>query len=204
MDTFLEGVDVIDQPCTIAVLVPALAIVLAARRNQLAVILGYVLGVALLMWARAAIYWTIPTDTAITLLIGVMILGGFLLAWRPELLQTLTFDRSGVLWGSGILIGAISGWLWRPCVGVQLGDIFNNADTEGPRTLVMMVLYVAGAVLPAVLIAVAPIAWPKLQTLFEKKVIAGIGLAAGCVYAAAVFVGQYDELVSELLRRSVA
>lgn len=204
MDTFLEGVDVIDQPCTFAVLIPGLAIVLAARRNQVVVVVGYVLGVALLMWSRAAIHWTVEAEGIAAVIIAAVILGAFISAWRPEVLRRLTTDRPGIAWGSGLLIGAVSGWLWQPCVGLRLGDIFNNADSEGARTLGLMVVYVAGAVLPALLFAIAPIAVPAIERVLRRPGVGSIGAAVGVVYAGAVLIGWYDDLVSWLLQHSTA
>ena len=57
MPTFLEGVGSISIACTLATLVPGVALVLVARKARLTVALFYLLGATLLTWARAAGHW---------------------------------------------------------------------------------------------------------------------------------------------------
>ncbi|MCY4665528.1 MAG: hypothetical protein OXC00_12765, partial [Acidimicrobiaceae bacterium] len=59
MATFLEGVGAIGVACTLVMLVPAVALVLVARKARLTVALFYALGATLLTWARAAGHWDV-------------------------------------------------------------------------------------------------------------------------------------------------
>ena len=150
MPTFLEGVGSIGVACTLAALVPAAALVLVARKARLTVALLYTLGAALLTWARAAGHWNVEMTGVATWAAALLAAGAFVLAWRAERSASLLAT------GSGAMAGALAGWLWRPCVGPRLGDILNNVDTDRARTLGLMLVYMAGALLPALLLAVLP------------------------------------------------
>ena len=154
MATFLEGVGSIGVACTLAALVPAVALVLVARKARLTVALSYLLGAALLTWARAAGHWNVELSGAAVFVAAALAAGAFVLAYRAKRAVSLSAT------GSGVVAGALAGWLWRPCVGPKLGEILNNADTEGARTLGLMLVYMAGALLPALLLAVLPHALP--------------------------------------------
>ena len=57
MGTLVEGIDASAQPCTLAVVLPAVAVVLTAGRHALVSWVGFVLGCLLIFWARAAGHW---------------------------------------------------------------------------------------------------------------------------------------------------
>ena len=138
MSTFLEGVGSIGVACTLATLVPGMALVLVARKARLTVALFYALGATLLTWARAAGHWDVELSGAAVFVAAALAAGAFVLAYRARRAVSLSAT------GSGAVAGALAGWLWRPCVGPKLGEILNNADTEGARTLGLMLVYMAG------------------------------------------------------------
>ena len=194
MSTFLEGVGSIGVACTLAALVPGVALVLVARRARLTVALFYLLGAALLTWARAAGHWNVELSGAVVFVAAALAAGAFVLAYRAKravLLSAL---------GSGVAAGALAGWLWRPCVGPKLGEILNNADTEGARTLGLMLVYMAGALLPALLLAVLPHAVPSAKRFLDRLPVAILGGAVGAAYALTLAAGRYDDLIGELYR----
>ena len=194
MATFFEGVGAIGIACTLVVLVPAVALVLVARRARLTVALFYALGAALLSWARAAGHWHVELSGAAVAVAAVLAAGAFLLAYRAK------GPASPSATAAGVVAGALGGWLWQPCVGPRLGDILNNADTEGPRTLAMMLVYDAGALLPALLLAVLPHALPATRRALDRLPAAMLGGAVGAAYAVTLAAGRYDDLIGELYR----
>ena len=194
MATFLEGVGAISIACTLVVLVPAVALVLVSRRARLVVTLYYVLGAALLGWARAAGHWHVELRGAAVPMAAVLAAGAFVagyLARKPS---------SALATGSGIVAGGLAGWLWQPCVGPRLGDILNNADTEGARTLALMAVYVLGSLLPALLLAVTPHAVPAADRWLSRLPAVALGGAVGAAYAVTLAAGRYDDLIGELYR----
>ena len=125
MATFLEGVGSIGVACTLAALVPGVALVLVARKARLTVALFYLLGATLLTWARAAGHWQVELSGAAVFVAAALAAGTFVLAYRAKRAASLSAT------GSGVVAGALAGWLWRPCVGPRLGDILNNAAHRG-------------------------------------------------------------------------
>ena len=194
MSTFLEGVGSIGIACTLAALVPGAALVLVARKARLTVALFYLLGATLLTWARAAGHWHAELSGAVVYVAAALAAGAFVLAWRAKRPASLSAT------GSGVVAGALAGWLWRPCVGPRLGDILNNADTEAARTLGLMLVYMAGALLPAVLLAVLPHALPGTKRFLDRLPVAAVGGAVGAAYAITLAAGRYDDLIGEFYR----
>ena len=194
MATFLEGVGSIGVACTLAALVPGVALVLVARKARLTVALFYLLGATLLTWARAAGHWNVELSGAVVFVAAALVAGAFVLAYRAKRAASLPAT------GSGMVAGALAGWLWRPCVGPELGEILNNTDTEGARTLGLMLVYMAGALLPALLLAVLPHAVPSAKRFLDRLPVAAVGGAVGVAYAVTVATGRYDDLIGELYR----
>ena len=194
MSTFLEGVGSIGVACTLATLVPGMALVLVARKARLTVALFYALGATLLTWARAAGHWDVELSGAAVFVAAALAAGAFVLAYRAKRAVSLSAT------GSGAVAGALAGWLWRPCVGPKLGAILNNADTEGARPLGPMLVYMLGALLPALLLAVLPHAVPSTKRFLDRLPLVVLGGAVGAAYAITLAAGRYDDLIGELYR----
>lgn len=196
MATFLEGVEAITMACTLVIGLPTLFLALAARDRAALVVAGSVVATALTMWARAAGYWTVANDGWMVVPIAGVIAFVFALAWRSERLPP-----SGAV-GIGVAGGGVAGWLWQPCVGEQLANILNDADTEPFTTAPLMVVYTAGALLPVILLAALPHAWPAIRDHLTHRRVGLVGTGVGMLYALTVISGQYNDLVGELFRIS--
>ena len=195
MATFLEGVGSIGIARTLAALLPAVALVLVARKARLTVALAYLVGVTLLTWARASGHWDVELSGVVMFVASAaLVVGVFVLAYRAKRPASLAAT------GSGVVAGALAGWLWRPCVGPKLGEILNNTDTEAARTLGLMLVYMAGALLPAVLLAVLPHALPPTKRFLDRLPVVAVGWAVGAAYAVTLATGRYDDLIGELYR----
>ena len=166
-----------------------------ARKARLTVALSYLVGIALLTWARASGHWDVEFSGAVMFLASAaLVVGVFVLAYRAQGPASLAAT------GSGAVAGALAGWLWRPCVGPKLGEILNSTDTEAARTLGLMLVYMAGALLPAVLLAVLPHALPAARRFLDRPPVAVVGGAVGAAYAVILATGRYDLVVGELYR----
>ena len=194
--TFLEGVGAITQACTLVVLLPGLAMVLVARRGRLTLALGYTVFAAVLMWSQAAQHWSIVSRGWIVIPLGALVAATFVAARSAE-----RADQRRLI-GAGVIGGALAGWMWLPCVGTQLGDILNNATTDGVRTLALMVVYTVGALLPVLLLALLSHALPASESILNHRSVGVIGMGFGALYAITVAIGRYDDLVGELYRIS--
>ena len=198
MAIFLEGVGAIAMACTLVIGLPTLAIALTAGRRAPWVVAGSVPATAIVMWAKAAGFWTLAGEGWMVLPIAVAIAAAFATVWRSD---ALTAPAS---LGIGALAGGIAGWLWQPCVGEQLALILNDAETDSPTAVPSMIVYTAGALLPAILLAALPAAWPRLGPALANRRLATGGLVFGGLYALTVLSGRYDDLVGELFRISSA
>lgn len=200
MATFLEGVESIGIACTLVMLVPAAALVLVSRRARLTVAVYYAVGAALLTWARAAGYWRVELRGAVLGVAAALAVGAFVaghLSRGPDSLAAT---------GAGLVAGALAGWGWLPCVGPRLGDILNRASADGLDSIAgagsgaLMLVYMTGALLPALMLALTPHALPASARAFDSRAAAAAGGAAGAAYALTLAVGRYDDLVGELYR----
>jgi cytochrome c biogenesis protein CcdA len=196
--TFFEGVEAITQACTLVILLPGIALVLIVRQGRLVIALSYTAFAALLMWAQAAQYWSIASRGIIVLPLGFCIAATFVAA------KTAQETSQARLLAAGVSGGAIAGWMWLPCVGTQLGEILNNAAVDGARTLVLMVIYTTGALLPMLLLALLSLAIPVSERIFNHLVTKIVAMGFAALYAATVATGHYDDLVGELFRISAA
>lgn len=196
IDTFVEGLRVVTWACTLTVLVPGLALMLVARRCRATVATYYVVGATFLAWAQAAGHWWVAARGVALVIAGLVAAGTYAAAWRAP------GHSSPFATGAGLVGGALAGWLWRPCVGERLGDILNDAATEGPRTLGLLLVYLTGVLLPVILVAVAAYALPVIGRALDRTPVAIVGALIGAAYAIALAAGQYDDLIGELYRIS--
>ena len=196
IDTFIEGLRVVTWACTLTVLVPGLALMLVARRCRATVASYYVVGATFLAWAQAAGHWWLATRGVVVVIAGLVAAGTYAAAWKAP------GHASPLATGAGLVGGALAGWMWRPCVGERLGDILNDAASDGARTLGLLFVYLLGALLPAILIAVAAYAVPVIGRALDRTPFAVAGAAIGIAYAITLAIGQYDDLIGELYRIS--
>ena len=187
----------IGQACTLVIGLPAVFLALTGRRLAPWIVAGSVVATALVMWAKAATWWTVDNDGWMLVPIAFVIAGAFAAAASRG-------ERRAVALAAGLAGGVIAGWMWQPCVGTELGDILNHAESEKLSTSLRMVVYTAGALLPAVLLAALPAAWPAARRVIEHHRARTIGLAFGGLYVLAVLSSRYDDLIGELSRLSSA
>ncbi len=196
MNTFLEGVEAVRLPCTLALLVPALAVALASGPRRPWVLAGFGLGATAVIWARFADVWFASPATLTLVIAGLAVVGAAVALFRLQ--------RTQVAWAPalGATVGAITGWLWRPCVGEHLGSIINRAPDARLGTLVPTAIYILGVLILAIGVALMPAAFPRARAAIDHRRtrVAGLGLAV--TIGLTIAVGWYEDIVAELFRRS--
>lgn len=197
VSTFLEGVGVIGQACTLVIGLPAFFLALTGRRLAPWLAGGSIVATALVMWAKAATWWTLDNDGWMLVPIALLVAVAFGAA-------AFANGRRTVAVMAGVAGGIVAGWMWQPCVGTELGDILNHAESEPLSTSLRMVVYTAGALLPTILLAALPTAWPAASRMIEHERARTIGLAFGALYVVTVLSSRYDDLIGELSRWSSA
>ena len=201
IDAFVEGVRSIVQVCHLVILVPVALTVVAARGRWQAVV-GAVCGVVV----GGFVFVTSPfgniTDlqlrvTAVLVIVGVAALAGARLA-HPPLRRGLESPWTAA--ATAAAIGVMVTQWWRPCVGVQLGDILTNAPDHPWSQLLPTVGFMIGLTTPLIVIGLIYAAWPPNPRVTTRLGWVGSGLVV--VLGLSVLVGQHGEIVSRLLEWS--
>ncbi len=193
MGVFAEGIESIKLACSLVLLIPALGVVLLGRRRAW-LVPTWIATVALIAWLRFTGWFTPLASGLGHVLAGVVLVGLAVLARKRDDLATDAVATAGVAF--------IAGWTWIPCAGSELGDILNNARPEPWAELIPTVLFVVGLFVPLILIAALEVAWPRLGELLERPALRTTGLAIIALVGGLVAVTLFDDLASELARRS--
>ena len=188
-----EGIRDLSQPCSFALVLPGLLVVLSARRRRGVVVVGVLGAIWLFAWMKAA-GWLPGSPNAISSAIaGLCLVGAGWAAWQ---LRGVTTGLAG-----GIVAGGIATWLWVPCVGVELAEILNAAPDEPAGQILPIGLFVLGLSVPILLVALVPIVFPKVHRYSDA--IARVSLGMVVVLGIALVAGWYDDVVIQLNRWSV-
>jgi len=193
MGFLAEGIESIKLACSLVLLIPALGIALMGRR-RVWLVPAWIATVALIAWLRFTGWFTPLASGAGHVIAGVILVGLAALAWKRNHLATDMAATVGVAF--------IAGWTWIPCVGSELGEILNNARAEPWSELFPTILFIVGIFVPLILISALEIAWPKFGDLIERPALRTAGLGVVALVGGLVAVTLFDDLASELARRS--
>lgn len=192
MGIFSEGIGAISQACTLALLLPACAVVLAAGRYSLAAFAGFAAGATVIAWARFTDNWFATPSGLLAVLVGLATLAAVVTLWR--------FGSPALGGPAAMVVGAATGWLWEPCVGTELAVIINEGPDAALSTLWGTFLYVFGALLVALALATLRYAFPRVAEITTSTM--AVGAVLGTIVAITMAIGAYDDVVSELVLRS--
>lgn len=193
-----EGIRNIALPCTLALVLPSM-IALAAGRLRPMAAAGIVGGAGLMAWTAAVGWVRLGRGTGVDIAIGLVFalaFTGLLLASRGE---RTALNRAATL-ATGTLAGAVTSLLWEPCVGELLGRTLTAAPRDPVGTLLPMVLFVVGALLPVWLTSAA--ATPLGEKVRNR--IGPVGIVLGGTLALVIAVGAWRDVVSTLVRVTLA
>ena len=165
------------------------------RRHAPLAVGFYILAAALVFWLRS-VGWFIEQPAG-----WVAFAAGFAVAVAALVMYRLPGRPSALIGGS--LIGALSAWLWIPCVGTHLGRLLNRSTDEVWTSLPFFGVYVAGVCALLIVFASLPLAVPKLEPLLEHDALPRVGLGIGLALAVIVAFGFYEDIVGQLLQWSL-
>lgn len=195
IDLLFEGVESLRLPCSWLLIIPGAAVIVGARRRTILVTLIFALVAITVAWLRFTALWPLGDVGGATQVgLGAAILVTALLAWKMDKAPT-----DGLLAGVAGLAGA---WAWIPCVGPNLGNILNNARSEPFAHIGGTAAYLTGLFLPFIVLAAAGILFPKVQEKTEHPAFIGVGFFLLAVVGLLFSVTLFDDLASELARRS--
>ncbi|MEE9417200.1 MAG: hypothetical protein V3V01_18115 [Acidimicrobiales bacterium] len=196
MQLFAEGLWAVRLPCTLALFVPGLIPLLTSRRNAPVAVTAYLLAASIVFWLRATGDWFDSPEGVVAVLVGLAVIAAAIATWRIE------NKRSAAI--GGTVVGTASAWLWIPCVGRNLGNLLNDATSQGSLALLPRFgIYVGSVCALLIVIALIPFAWPKITTVRDHDRTQFVGLAIGGLLGLAIAVGLYDNIVAELARISL-
>ncbi len=195
ISALLEGVSAVWLPCTLALLLPNLGVVIGAGKTAPWAAGGAILGTSIGAWVRFSGWWFDQPSGA--QMVGVAF---FLLALAVTAIMS---PRPAVTMAAAAGVGWIASWLWVPCVGLELANILNGAPSQPLAQLLPTVGYVVGVSWSLVVIGAAGSIHPTLARLQAKPIFGWIGIGLTVLLAATMAFGFYDDVLAELSRRSV-
>lgn len=196
--TFVEGFSAVGQACTLPVLLIALVFVMAAGRNAPVAWAGLALAASLIAWARFTRVWTVDVEGSSAAASGLLV------ALAAVAVARLGSDNPIAAAGGAALAGGVAAALWQPCVGMRLSAAICSASDGDPLALPLTAAYLSGVMAIAGALAVAPVAWPRLDRFAAHRWTAPMGAACGLVVGGLIAAGTWDATVDALLRTGVA
>ncbi len=195
MNLLLEGVASMAQPCTLALIVPGLAVILTAQRTAPWAVGGYVLGTTTISWMRTIDWITPPAESA---LLALVVLAGIALIWWQS-------NQHNGLWtaAGAAIVGGIAALLWIPCVGEHYGDLVARGETETFAIFLPVLAYQVGLNLILFVIAAVPLVVTRLAPIRDSTGAALVGVIIGSMIAVTMALGSYGDVVGELYERSL-
>lgn len=192
--SFLEGIESLRLPCSWVLLIPGIGVLVFGRRRTPLVVAAFIVAAILVAWLRFAGWWFSTPQGGVQVVLGVAIVAGAGLAWRKD---TGIYDAA-----VATIAGLAAAWTWIPCVGPELGEILNGSRTEPFQHIGGTVAFLLGQFLPFILIAAIGVVWPQLTQRLEHRGIVAVGALLLMLVGVLFITTLFDDLASELARRS--
>ncbi len=190
----VEGFGAAWLPCSLVLVVPGVAAVLAGRDLAVPTATAYALSTTLLAWLRFSDRgggWAIAV-AAIALAIAAV-----LLAVPTSLPPALAASVGGAL------AGGAAAELWEPCVGVEFGTLLNGLPDDGIGGLPVLAVYLLGVLAPIGGVMGLLKLLPADLMAVVSGTLAIAGAAALAAMAVATAVGLHDDVVGQLFAWSL-
>ncbi len=194
MDLVLEGIDSLRLPCSWVLVIPGIAITVFGRRRTLLVVASFALAATMVAWLRFAGWWFSVPQGAVQVIIGLTIMVSAAVAWRAD---------AGLYDGLvAAIVGVAAAWTWIPCVGPHLGEVINGSRDEPLAHIAGTAAFSSGLFLPFILIAALGLVAPRLDQRLENRAIITVGAALLAIVGLLFVTTLFDDIASELARRS--
>lgn len=195
VDLLLEGFESALLPCSFVVLVPGAAAVIGSRQESTSTFAGFFVGLAALSFFRFSGRGgdLSPTVTAL------------MLAAAAVLVSIPLVRRLNIVTGAGgLMAGGAAGVLWEPCVSIHFADLLNDLPARNPVVgAALLTVYIAGIVAPLLGLTAVLYLIPNPTLILARPVMLVIGAGTLALLALTVAAGFSDEIISELVERSV-
>lgn len=189
LSLLIEGFGSAWLPCSLVLVVPGVATVLAGRRYAGPAAGSYAVGTAVLSWLRFADVgagWPVLVPAVALALAAVLLV-----------IPTSVPPGPAAVIG-GALAGGAAAELWEPCVGVEFGTLLNGLPDDGVGGLPVLAIYLLGVLAPiGGVMGLLKLLPPGLVEA-ASGTLAVVGGAALAVMAIATAIGLHDEVVAQL------
>jgi cytochrome c biogenesis protein CcdA len=195
VNLLLEGIGSMAQPCTLALIIPGLAVILTAQHTAVWAVGGYLIGASVMSWMRMVGWVTPPDENA---LMALIVLGGIALIWWQS-------NQHNGIWSAvgAAAVGVIAALMWLPCVGEHYGTLLERGETETLALFLPNFAYVVGLGLVLIVIAALPLVVRRLVPIRDSLGAALVGVLVGSAIAVTMALGAYGDVVGELYDLSV-
>ncbi|MGI9607304.1 MAG: hypothetical protein ACR2P0_14305 [Acidimicrobiales bacterium] len=190
----IEGIESLRLPCSWVLVIPGIAVTLAARSHFAIVVATFFGVVSLVAWLRFAGYWYAVPDWPGQIALGLAILAAAGVAWW--------FDRRGTSSLSAAVTGVAATWVWIPCVGDDLAIVLNGARTGAAGHIGGTIAFFVGLLVPLILWAALGYADPWIGKRWSSRPVMVVGSALLIIVGVLFVTTLFDDVASELARRS--
>lgn len=189
-----EGFESAQLPCTLILLVTGVAVGMTARETAIPAMVAFWLSVLVFSWTRFSdrgAGWP-ALIAALALVAAVVIL------FLPPIRR---LDLVAIV--AGTLVGFAAAELWLPCVGEQFGRLLMELPIRGVSGVVLMGVFLAGALSPVLALAALHHLMPDwiLERVEPIWSIAGGFVLSGLAVATAL--GYHETILGWLFEWSV-
>lgn len=194
LELLYEGFGAALLPCALALLVPGLAVLLAARQESTPAVAGFAVATLAASWVFLSGRTERPSLALVTLTIAASIFA-----------LVLPFLRridivSGV---GGALAGAAFASLWAPCPGPQLATLIAELPTRSASGLALLAAYLVGLLAPLFFVTGVLHLIPSPMLFPVRPFMLVLGTSVLGILALLVAVGLHDDLIGRLATWSV-
>jgi hypothetical protein len=194
IELLLEGLEAALLPCSLIVLIPGVAVALAARQESTPALLGFVLGVLAFGWLR----FSATVEDFARPVVAMAFAASVALLLVPLLRR---IDLLAL--GGGVLAGGAAANLWLPCVGIEFGTLLGELPGRCPVGIILFAAYLAGMLAPLIALGAVMYLIPNPLMLPVRPFMMAIGGGTLGLLALMTLVGLDDNLVSKLVSLSV-
>jgi len=190
----VEGLESAWLPCSLILLVPGTAAILAAREQLIPATSGFAAAALILAWLRFSNRggdWPVGF-AAVALIVAMVALV------VPRMKNERFLAAAG-----GVLAGGASAELWEPCVGSEFGGLLNELPDRGASGFFLLAAYVIGVLAPLIGVVAVVELFPRWILDPARSALAVVGGTVLSVLAVATAVGLHDDLVGQLIRWSL-
>ncbi len=194
LELLYEGFGAALLPCALALLVPGVAVALAARQESTPAVAGFAAATLAASWVLLSGRTERPSLALVTLVIAAAIF-----ALVMPFLRRIDLV-SGV---GGALAGAAFAALWAPCPGPELATLITELPARSVSGLALLAAYLIGMLAPLFFLTGVLHLIPSPILFPVRPFLLVFGASVLGILALLVAVGLHDDLISRLALWSV-